>query len=158
MLDQVYGSELAALRNLWEVRTGQGRTLTHVADVARAATFGAVDTVLVDIDAVVPGTIDEDIGAVSFAPEGATSYGVVDEIALRVWLNSGRVLAVRTMSRAIRVSQPSSGPPPEPRRVELLACRALQPSRHRSSTMSSRGCEQQMNTLPSAGGSTGSGR
>lgn len=29
--------------------------------------------------------------------------------------------------------------------------------RHRSSTMSSRGCEQQMNTLPSAGGSTGSG-
>ena len=28
---------------------------------------------------------------------------------------------------------------------------------HRSSTMSSRGCEQQMNTLPSAGGSTGSG-
>jgi catechol 2,3-dioxygenase-like lactoylglutathione lyase family enzyme len=28
---------------------------------------------------------------------------------------------------------------------------------HRSSTMSSRGCEQQMNALPSAGGSTGSG-
>jgi hypothetical protein len=34
-----------------------------------AATFGAVDTVLVDIDTVVPGTIDEDGGTVTFAPE-----------------------------------------------------------------------------------------
>ncbi len=48
-----------------------------------------------DIDTVVPGTIDEDSGTVTFAPESATSYGVVDEIARRVWLNSGRVLAVR---------------------------------------------------------------
>jgi hypothetical protein len=34
---------------------------------------------------------------------------------------------------------------------------ALRRSRHRSSTTSSRGWEQQMRTLPSAGGSTGSG-
>jgi hypothetical protein len=35
---------------------------------------------------------------VTFTPESdtsAASYGVVDEIARRVWLNSGRVLAVR---------------------------------------------------------------
>ena len=50
---------------------------------------------LVDIDTVVPGTIDQDSGTVTFAPESATSYGVVDEIARRVWLNGGRVLAVR---------------------------------------------------------------
>ena len=37
---------------------GQGRTLTDVADIARAATFGAVDTVLVDIGTVVPGAVD----------------------------------------------------------------------------------------------------
>jgi hypothetical protein len=95
VLDELYASELAELGKLWDLRTGQGRTLTDVADVARAATFGAVDTVLVDIDAVVPGTIDEDTGAVTFGAESATSYGVVDEIARRVWLNSGRVLAVR---------------------------------------------------------------
>jgi hypothetical protein len=53
-----------------------GRTLIDLADVARAATFGAVDTVLVDVDTVVPGTIDEDSGTVTFAPESATSYGV----------------------------------------------------------------------------------
>jgi hypothetical protein len=95
VLDELYASELAELHKLWDLRTGQQRTLTDVADVARAATFGAVDTVLVDIDAVVPGSIDEDTGAVTFTPESTMSYGVVDEIARRVWLNGGRVLAVR---------------------------------------------------------------
>jgi hypothetical protein len=95
VLERIYASELAELGQLWDLRTGQGRTLTDVADVARASTFGAVDTVLVDIDAVVPGTVDENTGAVTFGSENTTSYGVVDEIARRVWLNSGRVLAVR---------------------------------------------------------------
>jgi len=98
VLDEPYASELAEIRDLWELRTGQGRTLTDVADVARAATFGAVDTALVDIDTVLPGTVDEETGAVTLAAgraANASSYGVVDEIARRVWLNSGRVLAVR---------------------------------------------------------------
>jgi hypothetical protein len=95
VLDELHASELAEILERWELRTGQGRTLIDVADVARAATFGAVDTVLVDIDTVVPGAVDEDTGAVTFAPESVTSYGVVDEIARRMWLNSGRVLAVR---------------------------------------------------------------
>jgi hypothetical protein len=95
VLDELYATELMELRALWDLRTGQQRTLTDVADVARAATFAAVDTVLVDIDAVMPGTVDEDTGEVTFGPESATSYGVADEIARRVWLNRGRVLAVR---------------------------------------------------------------
>jgi hypothetical protein len=95
VLDQVYASELAELGELWDLRTRQGRTLTDVSDVARAATFGAVDTVLVDIDVVVPGAVDEGTGAVTFATNNAASCGVVDEIARRVWLNSGKVLAVR---------------------------------------------------------------
>jgi hypothetical protein len=95
ILDGVYASELAELRTLWDLRTGQRRTLTDVSDVARAATFGAVDTVLVDIDTFVPGTVDDDTGAVTFEPGSASTYGVVDEIARRVWLNGGRVLAVR---------------------------------------------------------------
>lgn len=95
VLDELYASQLAELRQLWELRAGQHRTLTDVAEVARAATFGAVDTVVVDIDAVVPGTLDEHTGAVTFAEENATSYDVVDEVTRRVWLNGGRVLAVR---------------------------------------------------------------
>lgn len=95
VLDEVNANELAEVRQLWEVRTGQQRTLTDVADVARAATNGSVDTVLVDIDEQLAGTVDDDTGAVTFAPESATNYGVIDEIARRAWLNSGRVLAVR---------------------------------------------------------------
>jgi hypothetical protein len=87
--------ELAAIRELWALRTGQERTLTDVVEVARAATHGAVDMVLVDIDEVVPGTVDEGTGAVKLEPGSPTNYGVVDEIARRVWLNNRRVLAVR---------------------------------------------------------------
>jgi hypothetical protein len=42
-----------------------------------------------------PGRVDEDSGAVAFAEDDADSYGVADEIARRVLLTCGRVLAVR---------------------------------------------------------------
>ncbi len=51
---------------------------------------------MVDIDEVVPGTIDEVAGAVTFATEeSASTYGIVDEIAARVMAGGGRVVAVR---------------------------------------------------------------
>jgi hypothetical protein len=95
VLDGLYRHELASVHELWERRRGQERALTDIAELARAATFGAVDTVLVDIDDAVPGAVDDETGAVAFGHEGAATYGVVDEIARRVWLNGGRVLAVR---------------------------------------------------------------
>lgn len=95
VLDGLYAEELARVHDLFAQRRGERRAATDITDVARAATYGMVDTVLVDIDEVVPGTISED-GAVTFEDgDDATSYGVVDEIARRVWLNGGRVLAVR---------------------------------------------------------------
>lgn len=96
VLDQVRADELRALHELYQDRRPEGRALQDIADVARAATYGAVHTVFVDIDEVVPGTIDENTGAVTFgAADDAASYGVADEIARRVWLSGGRVLAVR---------------------------------------------------------------
>jgi Bacterial archaeo-eukaryotic release factor family 11 len=95
ILDDVYAEELAALRDLFELRFSHGRASTDVATVARTATQGAVDTLLVDIDDKLPGHVDEDSGAVAFAEDDADSYGVVDEIARRVLLTGGRVLAVR---------------------------------------------------------------
>lgn len=95
ILDQAYVAEIAAVRAVFETRAGQGRTATDLTDAARAATFGAVDTLLVDMDQVVPGTIDEN-GIITLADqEGANTYGVVDEIAGRVLVTGGRVLAVR---------------------------------------------------------------
>jgi hypothetical protein len=96
VLDGVYAQELRELGELFERRRDEGRALVDVGDVARAATYGAIDMVLVDIDAVVPGSIDEQSGAVTFASAStADRYGVVDEIARRAWLAGGRVLAVR---------------------------------------------------------------
>jgi hypothetical protein len=95
VLDDVYARELAAFRDLFEQRLAQDRTSTDVATVARAATYGAVDTLLVDIDEKLPGYVDEETGAVTTAEDDASSYGVVDEVARRVLLSGGRVLAVR---------------------------------------------------------------
>jgi hypothetical protein len=96
VLDQVYADELAAIRKRFDLRFSQERALTDLATIARAATYGAVDTLLVDIDEKVDGFVDEDTGAISLAEDDdAESYGVVDEIARRVLLTGGRVLAVR---------------------------------------------------------------
>ena len=74
----------------------QGRGATDLTDVARAATFGAVDTLMTDIDDVVPGFVDADSGAVTLdGDDDAANYGVVDEIARRVLESGGRVLALR---------------------------------------------------------------
>jgi hypothetical protein len=95
ILDGIYRDEIAAWKRLFETRDNQGRATTDIAQLARAATIGAVDSILVDIDEVIPGRID-DSGSVSFAeePTGA-NYGLVDEIATRVIATGGRVIGVR---------------------------------------------------------------
>jgi hypothetical protein len=96
VLDELYAERLAELRDLFEARTAQGRAATDLTDVARAATFGAVQTLMADIDAVVPGEVDTATGAVTLADgEDAHGYGVIDEVARRVLLTGGRVLALR---------------------------------------------------------------
>lgn len=96
VLDAAHARRIAALVAEVAQRRGEGRASLDVAEAARAATFGAVETLLVDIDAVVPGRVDEATGAVTFADApGAGSYGVVDEIAGRVIRSGGRVFGVR---------------------------------------------------------------
>jgi hypothetical protein len=96
LLDELYADELRAIRETYTLRESQRRASSDIADVARAATFGLVDTVLVDIDEVVPGSVDEATGAITVdKTNDAVNYGVVDEIARRVWLDGGKVLAVR---------------------------------------------------------------
>jgi hypothetical protein len=95
ILDEIYARRIAELHELFDRRESEGRAGTDVANTARAATFGMVDTLLVDIDSVIPGLVDED-GAVELTDtDDAIAYGVVDEIARRVWLNGGTVVALR---------------------------------------------------------------
>ena len=96
VLDDLYAAELRTIQETYALRASQRRASADIADVAHAATYGLVDTVLVDIDEVVPGHVEEETGAVTFDDtDDAVNYGVVDEIARRVWLNGGKVLAVR---------------------------------------------------------------
>lgn len=95
VLDGIYRDELDAWRDSFEVRTNQGRATTDIAHAARAATAGAIETMLADIDHVIPGRID-DGGAVTFAEEiGPSAYSLIDEIVRRVIATGGRVIAVR---------------------------------------------------------------
>ncbi len=96
VLDAQYDSQIKDFHEVFEQRTGQSRTTTDVSDASRAATFGGIDTLLVDFDSVSAGTVDDETGAITFAEQpGAASYGIIDEIAGRA-LNSGaHVMAVR---------------------------------------------------------------
>jgi len=94
ILDAIYAEQIATTLARFDELAGQGRSAVEIGDVARAATFGAVDTALIDIGADVPGEIDETTGAVEPGPSPRGGQ-VLDEIARRVLLSGGTVLAVR---------------------------------------------------------------
>src|SRR5262245_11012947 len=96
ILDRIYASDLEAMQALFERRREQGRATTDVTDAARAATFGVVEYLLVDIDQFIPGLVDEANGRVTFGEgQPEKTYGIVDEIAKRALINGARVLGVR---------------------------------------------------------------
>jgi hypothetical protein len=97
ILDELYTHELADLRARYAERVPQGRASDDLAAIARAATFGAVETAFVDIGEYVPGFVADTDGALTLDDgDDSANYGVVDEIARRVLLARGRVVAVRS--------------------------------------------------------------
>ena len=95
ILDALHRAELESLHALFDARSKAGRATNDIAQAARAATFGAIDTLLVDIDEVIPGTVGEDGSVTLKDGPCAESYGVVDEIAGRAFASGARVLGVR---------------------------------------------------------------
>lgn len=96
VLDGVYVAEVAAARAAFFERRAQGRATTDLAQAARAATAGAVEMLLVDIDETVPGAIDDLVGELSLVlADDAKSYDVLDEIAGRALATGARILGVR---------------------------------------------------------------
>ena len=96
VLDGIYAADIAAFHDLYATREQQGRAVTDVAQVARAATFGVIDTLIVDMDVVVPGTVDDEDGTVTLADKAsADTYGVVDEIVSRALKSGARIIAAR---------------------------------------------------------------
>lgn len=97
ILDVYYANEIKAAVALYETRFGDDRATADLSRAARAATFGAIDTLLVDIEQMIPGRLDDADGSLTLLKEaGPASYDVVDEIASRAFASGARVLAVRT--------------------------------------------------------------
>ncbi|MDQ6435601.1 hypothetical protein RB623_16200 [Mesorhizobium sp. LHD-90] len=96
LLDIFYREQIDDVKALYEARFNSRRATTDIVEAARAATNGAIESLMVDIDGMVYGTVDETDGAVVFAdtPE-AGAYDIVEEIAGRAILAGAGFLAVR---------------------------------------------------------------
>ncbi len=95
ILDRLYSRELRAVIALYDELKPR-RATTDVSYAAHAATAGAIDQLLVDLDAVVPGLVSDIDGSVTYsASDDAETYSVVDEVARRALCTGARVLGAR---------------------------------------------------------------
>ncbi len=95
LIDEHYAIEIQDLLGLYRARAGVRRATNRVTDIAKASTFGGVDTLLVNMDATLPGRIDEEDGTVTYDAEGPETYDILSELACRTLQTGGRVLSVR---------------------------------------------------------------
>jgi len=95
ILDRLYSRELKAVIALYDELKPR-RATTDVSYAAHAATAGAVEQLLVDLDAVIPGLVSDIDGSVVYsASDDADTYSVVDEIARRALYTGARVMGAR---------------------------------------------------------------
>ena len=95
ILDRLYSRELKAVIARYDELKPR-RATTDVSYAAHAATAGAVEQLLVDLDAVVPGLVSDIDGSVTYsASDDAETYSVVDEVARRALYTGARVMGAR---------------------------------------------------------------
>jgi len=95
ILDRLYASELKAIIARYDELKPR-RATTDVSYAAHAATAGALEELLVDLDAVIPGLVSDYDGSVTYAAsDDAETYSVVDEIARRAVCSGAHVLGAR---------------------------------------------------------------
>jgi hypothetical protein len=95
ILDRLYSREVLAAIALYD-QLKPRRATTDVSYAAHAATAGAVEQLLVDLDAVVPGLVSDVDGSVTYsASDDAETYSVVDEVARRALSTGARVMGAR---------------------------------------------------------------
>ncbi|MGN0063318.1 MAG: hypothetical protein ACI379_03685 [Nocardioides sp.] len=100
-IDEVVRAELPTLnsRRVDEVVAGvldgtaAGLVATDLADIARAAAFGAVATLVFDFTVEVRGELDPDTGVLTYDPAG---QDLLSAVAVEVLAKGGEVIAVRS--------------------------------------------------------------
>lgn len=98
IFDEIYRGELDSLAEVFGDRRNDGRASSDLSDLARAATFGALETLAVDMDAEVRGRVADDGSLVLEHSDGQVVAGrdALEEIARRALATGARVLAVRS--------------------------------------------------------------
>jgi hypothetical protein len=95
ILDRLYSRELKAVIARYDELKPRLAT-TDVSHAAHAATAGAIEQLLVDLDAVIPGLVSDIDGSVIYsASDDAETYSVVDEVARRALYTGARVMGAR---------------------------------------------------------------
>lgn len=92
ILDRLYEQELEELRELFRSRKNSERAVTDLSELVRAAAFGSINTLAVDMDTAVYGYVD-DAGELTL--DESADLDVLEEIARRALLTGARVLSVR---------------------------------------------------------------
>jgi hypothetical protein len=100
VLDALYTQEIDELGKTFRDRRENGRASTDLSDLARAAAFGAIDTLAVDMDAQKQGRITDDGILQLGTPDG----DVLEDLARRTIAGGGRVLALRARDMPADVS------------------------------------------------------
>lgn len=95
VLDEIYAEQVDDFKGRFAQYASQGRAITGLSDIARAATAGAIEVIAFDIDTVVNGTVDEQGAITVEESDTAENYGVVDEVIRRAVRADAGVLAVR---------------------------------------------------------------
>jgi hypothetical protein len=95
LLGGAHEREAAAGIAEFRQKHAEGRGLTDLADIARAATQGAVHKLWISVDAVVHGTMDENGGIVLADAPGPATYDLVGESAARASIAGGEVIGLR---------------------------------------------------------------
>jgi hypothetical protein len=91
-----YAAQRVELKDRFQNLAAQERAVLEVDAVAKAATYKAIDTLLVDIAQTIPGSIDEASGEVITDVDGETgNHDVIDEVVRRALLSDTRIFAVQ---------------------------------------------------------------
>jgi hypothetical protein len=116
IVDKLHATKIAKLKEDFGSRIAAGTAVADLNDVARAATYGGVEILILDIDGRVPGTIDEETGEVTLAADDSPgSYGIVDEVMRKSLASRAKVYGLQAedipgggpVAAAIRFPLPS---------------------------------------------------
>ncbi|OLL28503.1 hypothetical protein BTH42_27475 [Burkholderia sp. SRS-W-2-2016] len=96
LLDVHYQSVVAGHREHYQGRLHNRRASDMLEEVARGATQGAIETLYINIDSDLKGTLDEQTGAVDYGTAGpAVAYSLVGEVTRRALAAGAKVVALR---------------------------------------------------------------